>query len=81
MEFICMDFGEWFSSTYAMITIAFAVLGVSLAWLSKRITRAVRKTDNISDKDNVLLTLRTIACMFLFASMFFAILASGAIKL
>ena len=51
-----------------IVALACAIVGVALVILAKRIARAVRKSDNIPDNDNVLISLKAIGLILLFVS-------------
>ena len=51
-----------------IVALAFAVVGVALAILARRIARAVRKSNKIEENDAVLITLKVVGLVFLFVS-------------
>ena len=51
-----------------IVALACAIVGVALVILAKRIARAVRKSDNVQDNDNVLISLKAIGLILLFVS-------------
>lgn len=51
-----------------IVALAFAIIGVSLAILARRIARVARKSNDISDSDSVLITVKAIGLVFLFIS-------------
>ena len=51
-----------------IIALVFAVIGVSLAVLGRRVARMVRKTNDIKDNDSVLITFKAIGLVCLFIS-------------
>lgn len=51
-----------------IVALAFAIIGVALAILARRIARVARKTNDISDSDSVLITVKAIGLVFLFIS-------------
>ena len=51
-----------------IIALAFAIVGVALAVLARRIARAVRKSNDIADNDGVLISLKAVGLVFLFVS-------------
>lgn len=69
---IFQEFGENFVRRIQMpsiiIALAFAIVGVSLAVLARRIARAVRKSNDIADNDGVLISLKAVGLVFLFVS-------------
>ena len=69
---VFQEFGENFVRRIQMpsiiIALAFAIVGVSLAVLARRIARAVRKSNDIADNDGVLISLKAVGLVFLFVS-------------
>lgn len=69
---IFQEFGENFVRRIQMpsiiIALAFAIVGVALAVLARRIARAVRKSNDIADNDGVLISLKAVGLVFLFVS-------------
>lgn len=69
---VFQEFGENFVRRIQMpsiiIALAFAIVGVALAVLAKRIARAVRKSNDIADNDGVLISLKAVGLVFLFVS-------------
>ena len=51
-----------------MVALGCAIMGVAIVILAKRITRMVRKSDNIENNDNVLIALKAIGLIFLFVA-------------
>ena len=47
-----------------MMGIILAILGISLAILSKRIARAIRKTDQLEEDDKIVLGMRILGLVF-----------------
>mgnify|MGYP003294348837 CR=1 FL=1 len=54
------------SLTDVIIAIIFAVLGVAVAVLARRITRVVRNRDKIDDNDKMLVALKAISLVLIF---------------
>ena len=69
---VFQTFGENFVRRLQMpsiiIALVFAVIGVSLAVLGRRVARMVRKTNDIKDNDSVLITFKAIGLVCLFIS-------------
>ncbi|MCI5497229.1 MAG: hypothetical protein MR412_01395 [Firmicutes bacterium] len=51
-----------------IVALVFAIIGVSLAVLGRRVARMVRKSNNIEDNDSVLITFKAIGLVCLFIS-------------
>lgn len=60
-----------------IVALVFAIVGVSFAVLGRRIARVIRKTDDIKDTDNILITFKTIGLVCLFVSVLIIIFRSG----
>lgn len=69
---VFQTFGENFVRRIQMpaiiIALVFAIVGVSLAVLGRRVARAVRKSNDISDNDSVLIAFKAIGLVCLFIS-------------
>lgn len=69
---VFQTFGENFVRRLQMpaivVALVFAVVGVSLAVLGRRVARVVRKSNDISDNDSVLITFKAIGLVCLFVS-------------
>ena len=69
---VFQTFGENFVRRLQMpsiiIALVFAVIGVSLAVLGRRVARMVRRTNDIKDNDSVLITFKAIGLVCLFIS-------------
>ena len=69
---VFQTFGENFVRRLQMpaiiVALVFALIGVSLAVLGRRVARVVRKTNDISDNDSVLITFKAIGLVCLFVS-------------
>ena len=69
---VFQTFGENFVRRLQMpsiiIALVFAVIGVSLAVLGRRVARMVRKTNDIKDNDSVPITIKAIGLVCLFIS-------------
>lgn len=51
-----------------IVAIVFAVVGLALAILARRIARVVRKSNEINDSDSILITVKAIGLVCLFIS-------------
>ena len=49
-----------------IVALAFAIIGVALAVLARRIARVVRKSNEIADNDAILISLKAVGLVFLF---------------
>lgn len=69
---IFQEFGENFLRRIQMpaiiVALAFAIVGVALALLARRIARVVRKSDEIADNDAILISLKVVGLVFLFVA-------------
>ena len=60
-----------------IVALVFAIIGVALAVLARRIARVIRKTNDISDSDSILITFKAIGLVCLFISVLIIIFRSG----
>lgn len=60
-----------------IIAICFAILGVSLAIIARKITRVVRKVDEIEDNDSLYISLKVVGLVFLFVAILIIIFRAG----
>ena len=69
---VFQDFGDNFIRRIQMpsiiIALAFAIVGVALAILARRIARVVRKSNEVADNDGVLISLKAVGLVLLFVS-------------
>ena len=69
---IFQEFGENFVRRIQMpsiiIALSFAIVGVALAVLARRIARVVRKEDKVADNDAVLISLKAVGLVLLFVA-------------
>ena len=69
---IFQEFGENLIRRLQMpaviVALAFAIIGVALAVLARRIARVVRKSNEIQENDSILISLKAIGLVFLFVS-------------
>lgn len=60
-----------------IVALCFAVVGVALAVLGRRVARVVRKSDEIADNDPVLITFKAIGLVCLFVSVLIIVFRAG----
>ena len=60
-----------------IVALAFAVVGVALAVLARRIARVIRKTNDIKDNDGCLIAFKAVGLVCLFVSVLIIIFRSG----
>ena len=60
-----------------IVALVFAVVGVSLAVLARRIARVIRKTNDIKDNDGCLIAFKAVGLICLFVSVLIIIFRSG----
>lgn len=69
---VFQTFGENFVRRIQMpsiiIALVFAIIGVSLAVLARRVARVARKSNDIADNDAVLISFKAVGLVFLFVS-------------
>lgn len=69
---IFQEFGENFLRRIQIpaiiVALAFAIVGVALAVLARRIARVARKSDEIADNDAILISLKVVGLVFLFVA-------------
>lgn len=51
-----------------IVALVFAVIGVALAVLGRRVARVVRKSNEVEDNDSVLISFKAVGLVFLFVS-------------
>lgn len=62
------DFIKKFSSPWIWYAIAFAVIGITLLILAKRIARLIKQKNNIDKNDGAYVTFMVVAFLFIMAS-------------
>jgi len=62
------DFIGRFSYAWMWFAMAFAVIGVTLLIMAKRIARIVKQRNNIENNDGAYITGLVVACLFIMAS-------------
>lgn len=60
-----------------IVALVFAVVGVALAILARRIARVIRKTNDIQDNDSCLIAFKAVGLVCLFVSVLIIIFRSG----
>lgn len=60
-----------------IIAIAFAIVGVSIAVLARKITKTARKTDTIDDSDSLYISLKVVGLICLFIAILIIIFRAG----
>lgn len=69
---VFQTFGENFVRRIQMpsiiVALVFAIIGVSLAVLARRVARVARKSNDIADNDAVLISFKAVGLVFLFVS-------------
>lgn len=60
-----------------IIAIAFAIVGVSIAILARKITKTVRKSDKIEDSDSLYISLKVVGLVCLFIAILIIIFRAG----
>ncbi len=62
------DFFENFEEETFLIGFVLCVIGISLVALAKRISCAIRKTDQAEDGDSIVLTIRIVGAIIIFSA-------------
>ena len=65
------------STVEMIVAICFAVVGVSLAIIARKITRAFRKVDEIEDNDSLYISLKVVGLVCLFVAILIIIFRAG----
>lgn len=68
MENFWQNFTKKFSSPWIWYALSFAVLGITILILAKRIARIVKQKNNIDKNDGAYLTFVVVAILFLMAA-------------
>ena len=71
------NFVERIQIPSVIIALVFAIIGVALAILARRIARVIRKTDDIKDNDGCLIAFKAVGLVCLFISVLIIIFRSG----
>ena len=51
--YLLADLADWFANPLAVLGVVLAAIGLATAFIAKRITKAVRHTDNIDTSDKL----------------------------
>lgn len=62
------DFIDKFNYAWMWFAMAFAIIGVTLLILSRRIARIIKQRNNIEDNDGAYITFLVISLLFIIAS-------------
>lgn len=68
---------ERLSMPSIIFALAFAIVGVSLAVIAKKVAVVVRKTDEIDDKDPIMIGFKAIGLACLFVSVLIIVMRAG----
>ncbi len=68
---------EVLTQTHILVAIGLAALGITLSVLAKKITRIIRKTDEISEDDIVLVSTKVLALVFILVALVFVAYNGG----
>lgn len=60
-----------------IVALCFAIIGLSLAVLGRRVARVVRKSNEIADNDPVLISMKAVGLVCLFISVLIIIFRAG----
>ena len=84
MKSLLNSFSEYWDNLIARLSmpsiifaIIFAVLGVSLAIIARRVAIVVRKTDEVDDKDPIMIGIKATGLACLFVSVLIIVLRAG----
>lgn len=74
-----IDFWDGFvtklQSPFVWLAIVFAIVGITVAILAKRIARLIKKKNEIADNDGAFITFKIVALLFVIASVLIFIFA------
>ena len=62
------EFVNWITRWPVIVALVLCVLGVSLAFLARRIARVIKKTNEIGNDDRTFISVKIIAVVLLFIS-------------
>lgn len=74
------DFGKVIGDPIYIFAIIFAALGIACALIAKRVTKMVRKTDEVKPDDKLLITLKIVGLVLILAG-FVLLMIGGFTKL
>ncbi len=63
------NFVKWLSMPAVWVALVLFIVGTSLVFLARRITRVIRKTNSIDDKDKKMLTIKIIGVVMMFVGL------------
>lgn len=63
------NFKKWLTMPQIWVAIALIVIGTSLVFLARRITRVVRKTNSIDEKDKTYIAIKCTGIALMFVSL------------
>lgn len=66
---------QMLSNTTVITSMIFMAVGLSVALLAKRITKAVRKTSDIQDSDKLYIVLKALGLVFMMVGLFLMIVS------
>jgi uncharacterized protein YacL len=71
------NFVNRISTPAVIVALIFAVVGLALAIMAKRVARAVRKSNEIDDKDAVYISFKAVGLVFLFVAVLIIVFRAG----
>ena len=71
------SFVKRLSSPPTIFAIVFAIIGVSLAIIARRVAVAIRKTDDIDEKDPIMIGFKIAGLACLFVSVLIIVIRAG----
>lgn len=71
------NFVSRISAPAVIVALVFAIVGLASAILAKRIARAVRKSNEIDDKDPVLISFKVVGLVLLFVAVLIIVFRAG----
>lgn len=51
--YLLADLADWFANPLAVLGVVLAALGLATAFIAKRLTKAIRRTDNVEPSDKI----------------------------
>lgn len=69
-----LDLATMLSNSTVWIALILVIIGMSLSFLSARITRLIRKTSEVSSDDKILVLLRAIGLVLIILGLIFLII-------
>jgi len=74
MSLLAMSVWEYISQTNVIIGLSLVIIGIVIAMLAMRITRVVRRTNQVSSNDSLVLAMRIIGLIFILAGCIISII-------